>query len=114
MGLIANRLRQRRLLNESEERMANTRARATSSFNSPFLDELIGSVPNAKKRGKHIGFREIRFKNGRVEFDYTVNSGKVTNEGTMVVRYNDDDELGQLVRKLAEEFGNLYVDMERA
>jgi hypothetical protein len=109
---IATTLRQRR--KESEERMANTRARATSSFNTPFLEDLIGSIPNSKKRGKHIGFREIRIKNGRVEFDYTVNAGNVTNEGTMIVRYADEDELGQLAKKLAEQFGNLYVEVERA
>lgn len=93
--------------------MANTRKRATAGFSAGnSLAELIGSVPTNKK-GRHIGFREIRFKSGRIEFDYTVNQGKITNEGTMIVRYSSDDELGQLAQQLADQFGKLYQESER-
>lgn len=94
--------------------MANARARAEAASETPMLDELISSIPSSKKRGKHIGFREIRFKANRVEFDYTVNTGRLTNEGTLVCRYSDDDELGKLAKRLAEEFGALYVELEKA
>lgn len=92
--------------------MAKARQRATSGFTSSSLAEVIGSIPSTKK-GKHIGFREIRFKAGRVEFDYVVNSGKFTNEGTMIVRYNPEDELAQVAQQLAEQFGKLYQESER-
>lgn len=92
--------------------MANNRQRANSAFSTGDIGDLIGTG-SSKKRGRHIGFREIRFKAGRVEFDYTVNYGKITNEGTMVVRYHTDDDLGKLSKSLAEQFAELYAEAER-
>lgn len=93
--------------------MANTRARAEGQFTNSFVDELIGAIPPTKKSTKHVGFREIRFKNGRVEFDYTVTTGKIINEGTMVIRYVAEDEIGQIAGALADAFGKLYTELER-
>jgi hypothetical protein len=109
-------LKKIRLVNqeEQEERMANTRARAESHFSDNFVGELIDSLPlKGKKNTKHVGFREIRFKNGRVEFDYTVTTGKIINEGTMIVRHTQEDEIGQIATALAHAFGNLYSELER-
>jgi hypothetical protein len=93
--------------------MANTRARAESHFSTGFVEDLIGTVPSTKKSTKHVGFREIRFKNGRIEFDYTVTTGRIVNEGTMIVRYTHEDEIGQLSTALSDAFGKLYLELER-
>jgi hypothetical protein len=98
---------------EQNERMANTQKRVEGHFDSDYIEELIGAIPTAKKQTKHVGFREIRFKGGRVEFDYTVTTGKIINEGTMVIRHSSDDELGRLADQLIDAFGRLYMELER-
>lgn len=82
---------------------------------TPGFEDLIGSLSSDKSRvSKHIGFTEIRFKNNRVECDYTVNGGNITSEGTFTVRYNKDDAIGLLAAKLAEELVSAYAKFERS